>query len=97
VHQRKNKYYKRSHISEGKFRHLLKCFPLDLNVFEAHKMTNISHRSSKLIYGKLRSPIVKLFTHSTTTMGALSVMKLILAPGAFAVNEDEEPLKKHLF
>ena len=69
MHQRKNKYYKRSHISEGQFRHLLKCFSLDLNAFEAHKITHISHRSWKLIYGKLRSHIVKLFTHSTPTMG----------------------------
>ena len=69
MHQRKNKYYKRSHISEGKFRHLLKCFSLDLNAFEAHKITNISHRSCKLIYGKLRSHIVQLFTHSTPTVG----------------------------
>ena len=69
MNQRKNKYYKRSHISEGKFRHLLKCFALDLNAFEAHKITNISHCSCKLIYGKLRSHIVKLFTDSTPTLG----------------------------
>lgn len=65
----KNKCYKRSHISEGKFRHLLKCFSLALNAFEAHKLTSISYRSCILIYGKLRSHIAKLFTQSNPTMG----------------------------
>jgi len=50
----KNKYYYRSHISEGKFRQLLKCFALDLNAYETSKLTNISHRSCKVIHAKLR-------------------------------------------
>jgi len=55
----KNKYYHRSHISEGKFRHLLKCFSLDLNAYEASQLTGISHRSCKVIYAKLRLHIAK--------------------------------------
>lgn len=57
--QRKNKYYNRSHISEGKFRELIKCFAMDLNAHNAHQLTNISHRSCKIIYAKLRINIVK--------------------------------------
>jgi len=57
--QVKNKYYKRSHISEGKFRHLLKCFALDLNAYEASDLTGISYRSCKVIYAKLRLHIAK--------------------------------------
>lgn len=45
-----NKYYNRSHISEGKFRELIKCFSLDLNAYETSKITNISHVSCKKIY-----------------------------------------------
>ena len=37
----KNKYYKRSHISERKFRELY--FSIDLNA-EASQLTNISHK-----------------------------------------------------
>ena len=43
-----NKHYRRSHISENKFRQLLKCFALDLNAYETHQLTHISHRSCKV-------------------------------------------------
>ncbi len=33
VNKAKNKYYKRSHISEGKFRRLIKCFAMDLTAY----------------------------------------------------------------
>jgi hypothetical protein len=39
----KNKYYKQSHISERKFRELLRCFALDLNAKESSQLTGISH------------------------------------------------------
>ena len=61
MNQCKNKYYKRSHISEAKFRQLIKCFPLDLNAFEAHKIINISHHSCKVIYAKIRLRFTKFF------------------------------------
>ncbi len=53
-----NKHYRRSHISENKFRQRLKCFALDLNAYETHQLTHISHRSCKVIYAKLRCHIV---------------------------------------
>lgn len=55
----KNKYYKQSHIYERKFRHLLRCFSLDLNAFETSKLTGISHVSCKRIFSKLRLYIFK--------------------------------------
>ena len=57
--QGRNKYYKHSHISEKKFREIVKCFTYDLNALDAHKITNISHRSCKIIYTKLRLHIAK--------------------------------------
>ena len=57
--QRTNRYYKRSHITEKKFRELLRCFHHDFNALEAHKITKISHRSCKIIYAKLRLHIAK--------------------------------------
>ena len=35
----KNKYSKGTHISERKFRHLIKCFSLDLNAYETSQIT----------------------------------------------------------
>jgi len=37
----KNKYSKGTHISERKFRQLIKCFLLDLNTYETSNITNI--------------------------------------------------------
>ncbi len=65
----KNKYYKRSHISEGKFRQILKCFSLDLNAFETSKMVNISHRSCKIIYSKLRWHIFQFCMEESSAEG----------------------------
>ena len=59
MRNKKNKYYIGSHISEVKFRALLRCFSLDLNAYEASVMTGISHRSCKVIYAKLRLHIAK--------------------------------------
>ncbi|SMO31734.1 hypothetical protein SAMN06265218_1011, partial [Fodinibius sediminis] len=39
-----NKYYKRSRISEAKFRHLIRCFSLDLTASETAELTGISLR-----------------------------------------------------
>ena len=50
----KNKYSKGTHISERKFRQLIKCFPLDLNAHETSKIANISHTTCKKIFQKLR-------------------------------------------
>lgn len=65
----KNKYYRRSHISEAKFRHLLKCFSLDLNALETSKLANISHRSCKVIYAKLRFHIAEFCIDHPAEMG----------------------------
>jgi transposase len=65
----KNKYYCRSHISEAKFRQLLRCFALDLNAYEASELTGISHRSCKIIYGKLRLHIAKFCMDNLVSSG----------------------------
>jgi len=55
----KNKYSKGTHISERKFRHLIKCFSLDLNAHETSQIVNISHTTCKKIFQKLRVYIYK--------------------------------------
>ena len=67
--QSKNKYYKCSHISEYKFRRLIKCFALDFNAFEAHKIVNISPCSCKIIYGKLRLYIAQHLQENSPDVG----------------------------
>jgi len=55
----KKKYSKDTHISERKFRHLIKCFSLDLNAYDTSKITSISHTTCKKIFQKLRIYIYK--------------------------------------
>ena len=50
----KNKYYNHSHISEAKFRQLIKCFSMDLNALETSKLVNISYKTCNKIFLKLR-------------------------------------------
>jgi transposase-like protein len=65
----KNKYYKRSHISQKKFREIIKCFSNDFNALEAHKITSISHGTCKVIYAKLRLYIAKFCIDDSSSQG----------------------------
>ena len=66
---KKNKYYYRSHISEKKFRELIRCFGHDFNTLDASKVTGISHRTCKIIYAKLRIHIAKFCTDDRPDSG----------------------------
>ena len=57
--QRLNRYYKRSRISELKFRSLVRHFALDLCASDAAQLTGISHRSVITIFGKIRRRIAE--------------------------------------
>jgi len=52
--QRLNRYYKRSRISELKFRSLAQHFALDLSATQVAQLTGLSHRSVITIFGKIR-------------------------------------------
>ena len=65
----KNKYSKGTHISERKFRQLIKCFSLDLNAYKTSKITNISHTTCKKIFQKLRIYIYNNLLENTMDDG----------------------------
>ncbi len=69
INKAKNRYYNLSHISERKFRELLKCFSLDLNAQKTAKITNISHVTCKNIFKKLRIYIVKNLINTDPSKG----------------------------
>ena len=54
---RKNRYYRRSRISEHGFRRLMKAFAMDLTATDAAELTGLSVRSVNDIYLKLRRRI----------------------------------------
>ena len=50
----KNRYYRRSKISEAKFRHLLRLFALDLTASDSAELCGLSVRSVNDIYQRIR-------------------------------------------
>jgi len=65
----KNKYSKGTHISERKFRQLIKCFSLDLNAYETSNIANISHTTCKKTFQKLRIYIYNNLLENTIDDG----------------------------
>src|SRR5205814_5554272 len=57
--QRLNRYYKRSKISERKFRQLVRHFALDLTASHAAQLTGLSRRSVTSIFLKIRERIAQ--------------------------------------
>ena len=56
----KNKYQKRSHISEQKFREILRNFCLDFNATVTSKITKVSRNTVNKLYDKFRQRITEL-------------------------------------
>lgn len=50
----KNRYYRRSRITEGKFRKILYCFAEDMNTYLTAKMSGVSRQTISAIFQKLR-------------------------------------------
>jgi len=60
----KNKYFKRSHISEAKFRKILKCFANDFDSYSTSELTSISRHSIQKYFQKLRKYSVNLLDNT---------------------------------
>ena len=75
-----NKYYKCSKISEAKFRHLIKCFSLDLTATETAQLSNVSLRSVTNIFDKLRRKIAYWCEHSELFKGIIEVDESYFGP-----------------
>ena len=56
----KNKYQKRSHISEVKFRQVLKFFSVDIPALSASVLSGLNRKTTQRIYSLLRERIVAL-------------------------------------
>jgi len=56
----KNKYIKNSHLSERKFRKIVKCYAADLTVSNISKLTGISRITLSILIQKIRRRIYEL-------------------------------------
>ena len=75
-----NRYYRRSRITEGKFREFLRCFTLDLTATQAAQMTGLSLRTSKVLYQKLRARIAEECEASSPLSGEIELDESYFGP-----------------
>ncbi len=69
----KNKYVKQAHISEGKFKKILKCFCADLTAVQTATITNINRNTVNKYYNKFREIIVYLCNLESPFKGEIEV------------------------
>ncbi|WP_257309989.1 IS1595 family transposase [Geothrix fuzhouensis] len=75
-----NKYYTRSKISEAKFRHLVRCFALDLTATETAVMTGISLRSVNAIYLRIRGRMAEACERQSPFSGQVEIDESYFGP-----------------
>ncbi|NBB75905.1 MAG: IS1595 family transposase [Bacteroidetes bacterium] len=75
-----NKYYKRSKISEPVFRHIIKCFALDLTATETAQLSPVSLRSVTVIFDKLRGKIANWSLQEAPFTGTIEVDESYFGP-----------------
>lgn len=76
----KNKYYFRSHISQSRFRKLMRAFALDLTATETAVLTGLSLRSVNSIYLKLRRRIAAWCEAQSPFAGEVEVDESYFGP-----------------
>jgi alkylhydroperoxidase family enzyme len=75
-----NKYYTRSKISEAKFRHLVRCFALDLTATETAVMTENSLRSVNAIYLHIRGRMAEACERQSPFSGQVEIDESYFGP-----------------
>jgi transposase len=69
----KNRYLKSAHISEAKFREILRCFSLDITATKTSELTSISRPTTNRIYKKLRERIRDICDNEFPLSGEVEV------------------------
>lgn len=69
----KNRYLKNAHISESKFREILRCFSLDITATKTSELTGISRPTTNRTYKKLRERIREICNNEFPLSGEVEV------------------------
>ena len=69
----RNKYLKHTHISEAKFKQILKCFSQDFTASQTSLLTNVSRNSINGLFAKFRLRILDLTTNREGLSGEVEV------------------------
>ncbi len=70
---------------------------MDLNAYEAHQISPISHRSCTVIYAKLRLYILKNCACSRASAGVFELDESYFGAAVFVEKEGEEQQERHLY
>ncbi len=71
--QQLNRYYRRSHISEKKFREIIKYFALDLTANRTALLTGLTHKTVNQIYLKIRHRLAQDCQRESPFSGEIEV------------------------
>ncbi len=77
---RSNRYFRRSKLSEPKFRHLVRCFALDLTATQTASLTGISVRSVNAIFLRIRRRIAAVCERESPLEGVLEADESYFGP-----------------
>ena len=77
---RLNKYYRRSKISEARFRRLVRCFALDLTASHTAQLIGLSLRSVNTIFLKIRHRLAQDCQTRAPLLGAVEVDESYFGP-----------------
>jgi len=69
----KNKYIKHAHISEQKFKEILRCFSIDLTATQTSNLTGLNRNTVNKYYTKFRERIVELCNIDSPFAGEIEV------------------------
>ena len=75
-----NKYIYRSHVSEAKFRQVVKCFALDLTATQAAEMTGLNRKTVDRLYALIRARILEYTREVSPFSGELEVDESYFGP-----------------
>ena len=76
----KNKYFRRSKISEAKFRQLLRLFAMDLTATDTAQLCNLSVRSVNAIYQRIRVRLAQECAAQSPFSGTLEADESYFGP-----------------
>jgi transposase-like protein len=76
----RNRYFRRSKLSERQFRHLVRCFALDLTATQTASMIGISIRSVNTIFLRMRRKIAAACEQESPLEGVLELDESYFGP-----------------
>jgi len=91
-----NKYIKRSHISEAKFRDIVRYFSLDVNALKIESLTKLNRNTVNRYLCLIRERIVELCEQASPFQGEVEVDESYFGARRIKGNVEGEQQVKHL-